>query len=308
LAGEISTSGTLFLVATPIGNLEDITLRALRVLKEVDLIACEDTRHTARLLRHYGIAKPCESHHEHNETAHTRRLLALLREGKNVALVSDAGTPLLSDPGYTLVTACREAGLAVVPVPGPSALAAALTGSGMPTDSFYFAGFLPPKQGMRRKRLQEIAAVPATLVFYEAPHRLLASVKDMVEIFGARRGCIARELTKVHEEWLSGTLPEILAELGTRTSLKGEITVVVERGTPGSTPAGEVWPASIAEHLREAMQRTGASHKDALKEVARQRGLSRREAYRRLLEDDVRLGTSDLRGQTSGTLEDEDPH
>src|SRR5512135_3054271 len=155
--GTLGPGSALYLVATPIGNLEDISLRALRVLREVDLIACEDTRHTARLLHHYGISTPCESHHEHNEKARTKRLLSLLQEGKNIALVSDAGTPLLSDPGYTLVAACREAGLTVVPVPGPSAIAAALTGSGLPTDHFYFAGFLPPRQGPRRRRLQELA-------------------------------------------------------------------------------------------------------------------------------------------------------
>ncbi|MBZ5498794.1 MAG: 16S rRNA (cytidine(1402)-2'-O)-methyltransferase [Acidobacteriia bacterium] len=279
---RIGTS-TLFLVATPIGNLEDISLRALRVLKEVDLVACEDTRHTARLLNHYGIKTPCESHHEHNEAGHTRRLLALLQEGKNVALVSDAGTPLLSDPGYTLVTACRKAGLSVIPIPGPSAIVAALTGSGLPTDSFFFAGFLPPRRGPRRKRLQEIADIPATLVFYEAPHRLEAALEDMVGILGARQACLARELTKIHEEWLQGTLPEILTALRTRPQIRGEITLIVDRGASVPPPAQASWPASIAEHLQEEMQKTGASRKDALKSIARQRGISRKDAYRQLL-------------------------
>lgn len=280
---EKKPTSTLFLVATPIGNLEDISLRALRVLREADLIACEDTRHTARLLRHYGIATPRESHHEHNEASHTRRLVDLLREGKNIALVSDAGTPLLSDPGYSLVTACRQEGFTVVPIPGPSAAVTALSASGLPTESFFFAGFLPPKKGLRRKKLQEIAGVPATLIFYEAPHRLVAALGDLCEVLGARQACLARELTKVHEEWLRGTLPEILATLRARPRILGEITLLVDRGTPESIPAQTGWPASIAQHLQEEMQRTGASQKEALKAIARQRGISRKEAYRQLL-------------------------
>jgi 16S rRNA (cytidine1402-2'-O)-methyltransferase len=276
-------TSTLYLVATPIGNLEDISLRALRTLKEVDLIACEDTRRTARLLNHYGIKTPCESHHEHNEARHTRRILALLQEGKSVALVSDAGTPLLSDPGYALVSACREAGIPVVPIPGPSAAVVALTASGLPTDSFFFEGFLPPRKGLRRKRLQEIASIPATLVFHEAPHRLLAMLEDVIEVLGERRACLARELTKVHEEWLRGTLAEILAALRTRPQIQGEITLIVDRGKAAPAPARASWPASMAEHLEAEMQKTGASQKDALKAIARQRGISRKEAYRQLV-------------------------
>jgi 16S rRNA (cytidine1402-2'-O)-methyltransferase len=283
LAVSQKPASTLFLVATPIGNLEDISLRALRILKEVDLIACEDTRHTARLLGHYGISTPRESHHEHNEASHTRRILALLEQGKNVALVSDAGSPLLSDPGYNLVSACRQAGFAVIPIPGPSAAVAAVTASGLPTDSFFFAGFLPAKKALRRRRLQEIAAVPATLVFYEAPHRLLASLADMSEILGARQACLAREVTKIHEEWLHGALPEIQASLHARPQIRGEITLIVDRGTPETTPAQMGWPASISRHLEAEMQRTGSSQKEALKAIARQRGLSRKEAYRQLL-------------------------
>jgi 16S rRNA (cytidine1402-2'-O)-methyltransferase len=276
-------TSTLYLVATPIGNLEDISLRALRILKEVDLIACEDTRRTARLLNHYGIRTPRESHHEHNEASHTRRILALLREGKSVALVSDAGTPLLSDPGYALVSACREAGIPVAPIPGASASVAALTASGLPADSFFFAGFLPSRRSLRKKRLQEIASVPATLVFYEAPHRLLAMLEDAIEALGERRACCARELTKVHEEWLRGTLPEILAALRGRPQVQGEVTIIVDRGKAASAPAPASWPASMAEHLEAEMQRTGVSQKDALKAIARQRGISRREAYRQLV-------------------------
>ena len=273
------------MVATPIGNLEDISLRALRVLKEADLIACEDTRHTARLLNHYGITTPCESHHEHNEAAHTLRLLDMIQKGKNIALVSDAGTPLLSDPGYTLVSGCRERGLAVVPIPGPSAIAAALAGSGLPTDSFFFAGFLPPRQGMRRKRLQEMMAIRATLVFYEAPHRLLATLEDMTRILGERQACVARELTKIHEEWLRGTLPELLAEFRSRPQVRGEITLVVDRGEQLPAAEGPSWPKSISRHLRDQIEKTGASQKEALKAVARERGISRKDAYRQLLND-----------------------
>jgi 16S rRNA (cytidine1402-2'-O)-methyltransferase len=283
LPEEEKRTSTLYLVATPIGNLEDISLRALRVLREADLIACEDTRHSARLLRHYGIDTPRESHHEHNEARHTRRILDLLRAGKNIALVSDAGTPLLSDPGYSLVRACRQEGFKVVPVPGPSAAVAALTASGLPTESFFFAGFLPPKPGARRKRLREIAGVPATLIFYEAPHRLLAALEDLCEILGSRQACLARELSKIHEEWLHGTLPEILAALRARPQILGEITLLVDRGALEFVPAGTDWPLSIAQHLQEEMQRTGASQKDALKAIARRRGMSRKEAYRQLL-------------------------
>jgi len=277
------SQSTLFLVATPIGNLEDITLRALRVLKEVDLIACEDTRHTARLLHHYGISTPRESHHEHNEASHTSRILALLRDGKNVALVADAGSPLLSDPGYTLVAACREAGFSVVPVPGPSAAIAALTASGLPTDCFYFAGFLPSRKGSRRKRLQEIAAIPATLVIYEAPHRLLETLEDMCAVLGGRQACLARELTKIHEEWLHGSLTDILGILRSRPAVRGEITVIVDRGLSAIAEACPSWPASIAEHLQDEIRKSGSTQKEALKSIARQRGISRREAYRQMV-------------------------
>jgi 16S rRNA (cytidine1402-2'-O)-methyltransferase len=285
LTASTHTGSVLYLVATPIGNLEDISLRALRILKEVDLIACEDTRHTARLLRHYDIHTPCESHHEHNEALHTQRLLGLLSQGKRIALVSDAGTPLLSDPGYTLVASCRDAGFAVIPIPGPTAIATALTGSGLPTDSFFFAGFLPPRQGMRRKRLQEIAAVPATLIFYEAPHRLLAALEDMIAILGERRACVARELTKIHEEWLRGTLTEIRAELGSRTQIRGEITLVVDRGTMMAVSTHPIFSSSIRQHLLDKMKDTGLPHKEALKAIARQRGISRKDAYRQLLQE-----------------------
>ena len=275
-------AGTLFLIATPIGNLEDITFRALRLLKEADLIACEDTRHTAKLLSHYGIATPRESYHEHNESIRAERLLTLLREGKNVALVSDAGTPLVSDPGFTLVAACRREGIPVTPVPGPSAAVAALTASGFPTDRFYFSGFLPSRTSQRRRVFEELSALKSTLIFYEAPHRVLESLEDMTAVLGDRKGCLARELTKVHEEWLIGSLTEIRAALAAREVIRGEITIIVAGGRGEAVK--DACPESLEAHLEMEMLRTGVSRKDALKTVARRRGLSRREAYHLLLQ------------------------
>src|SRR5881296_1078286 len=275
------SQGKLYLVATPIGNLEDISLRALRVLKEVDLIACEDTRHTAKLLTHYGLPTPRESFHEHNEAARTQRLLDLLRQGKNIALVSDAGTPLVSDPGYALVSLCRKDGIDVYPIPGPVAAVAALIGSGLPTNSFYFAGFLPSRSGARKKRLGELAGIDATLVLYEAPHRIVRSLEDITQALGPRPACLVRELTKIHEEWLRGELPEILRVLRARGEIKGEITLVV-RGAE-RIKLSEPAHASIREHLQNEMREKGIPRKEALKSIARQRGISRREAYRLLL-------------------------
>jgi 16S rRNA (cytidine1402-2'-O)-methyltransferase len=270
--------GKLYLVATPIGNLEDITLRALRILKEVDLVACEDTRHTQKLLNHAGISTRRESYHEHNEASRTPRLLGLLQQGRSIALVTDAGMPLISDPGFTLVRESIRAGIQVIPIPGASAVTAALAASGLPADDFYFAGFLPSTSARRRKRLTELSTLSCTLVFYEAPHRLLASLKDMVEILGSRSGCVARELTKIHEEFLYGTLPEILEILQSRPGILGEITLIVGGGD--SQPRSSSHPPSIQEHLEEELSRTGGSNKEALRAVARQRGISRREAYR----------------------------
>jgi 16S rRNA (cytidine1402-2'-O)-methyltransferase len=272
--------GILYLVATPVGNLEDVTLRALRILKEVDRIACEDTRHTAKLLTRYGISTPRESYHKFNEESRTPQLIEILQGGKNIALVSDSGTPLVSDPGYALVAQCRKAGILVIPIPGPSAALAALTGSGLPADSFFFSGFLPARGSLRRRRLEELAAIPATLILFEAPHRLLAALEDMAQILGARRASIARELTKVHEEFLHGTLPELLDLLRARPKIQGEITLVIERGEPAAVKVE--WPASFRQHLEEEMRRTGLPRNEALKSVARQRGISRKEAYNRL--------------------------
>jgi 16S rRNA (cytidine1402-2'-O)-methyltransferase len=275
--------GTLYLVATPIGNLEDITLRALRILKEVDLVACEDTRYTARLLTRYNIATPRESYHKFNEESRTPRLLQKLQEGKNIALASDSGTPLVSDPGYELVSACRREGIPVVPIPGPSAAIAALSGSGLPSDSFFFAGFLPARGAPRRRRLQELAGIPATLILYEGPHRLLDSLEDMIAVLGTRRACIARELTKIHEEFLQGTLAELLDILRARPKIQGEITLIIERND--TAPAALEWPASIQQHLKAEIQKSGLSRNEALKSIAKQRGLTRKQAYNLLNEE-----------------------
>ena len=268
-------------MATPIGNLEDITLRALRVLREADLIVCEDTRRTARLLNHYGIGVPRESCHEHNEAARTPRLINLLLEGRNIALVSDAGTPLLSDPGYHLVSQCRREAIPVIPIPGPSAAITALVASGLATDCFFFSGFLPARSALRRRKLQELSGLPFTLIFYEAPHRVLSTLEDMTAILGPRRACLARELTKLHEEWLHGTINEILEQLKSRPKILGEITLVIDRGEPAK--AVGAWPDSVTQHVEEEMKRTGTTRKAALRAVAQQRGISRKTAYNLLL-------------------------
>ena len=267
-----NVSGTLFLVATPIGNLEDITFRAVRILKEVDLIACEDTRHTRHLLDRYAIDKPLISYHEHNETARAESLVARLLEGLNIAVVSDAGTPLICDPGYRLVTAAVEAGIRVVPVPGPSAILAALTASGLPTDAFYFGGFVSQKQGARRKMLESLAHLDCVLVFYEAPHRILETLKDIAEIYGDREIVLTRELTKLHEEFLRGTALALFRNLQDRESVKGEITLIIGK------PVARIDDRPVREAF-DAYMAQGISRMDAIKAVAKDRGVSKREIY-----------------------------
>lgn len=271
--------GTLFIVATPIGNLEDITLRALRVLREVDTIACEDTRQTGKLLAHFGIQKPTVSYHEHNEAARTDELVKKLAAGASVALVSDAGTPLVSDPGYRLVQAAIAAGVTVTPIPGPSAALTALSGAGLPTDSFRFCGFLPAKSSQRRKLLEEFRAETCTLIFYETPHRILDALEDVEAVMGTRPAVVARELTKLHEEFLRGTAKEIRAELAARPSVKGEITLLL--GKPAESAATDDTP--IEEAVRKA-ESLGLSRMDAIKHVAKERGLAKRDVYRKLTE------------------------
>src|SRR5215217_8149950 len=221
--------GTLYLVATPIGNLADITHRALKVLQDVDLIACEDTRHTRKLLQHYGINTKTISYHEHNEQQRAAELMDLLKQGSDVAVVSDAGTPSISDPGFRLVRAAIENEIPVVPVPGPSALISALIAAGLPTDEFFFAGFLPARSNARRTRLGDLQSVPGTLIFYEGPHRLAAALKDAYEILGEREAVVAREITKLHEEIRRGRLSALTTDYAEKTDLRGEIVLLIDR-------------------------------------------------------------------------------
>lgn len=269
--------GVLYLVATPIGNLEDMTYRAVRVLREADLIACEDTRQTRKLLDHYGIDKPTISYHEHNEAERSEELAVRLRGGETIALVSDAGMPLVSDPGYRLVRAAVESGVPVVPIPGPSAALTALAASGLPTDAFHFAGFLPHKPGQRVKALEAIADEQATVIFYEAPHRIVEALDALEQVLGERPIVVARELTKLHEEFLRGTAAQIRAALAARDSIKGEITLLIGKSDepePDDTPVSEAV---------EALVRDGTPRMDAIKQVARRRGLSKREVYAQLV-------------------------
>ena len=230
--------GVLYVVATPIGNLEDISLRALRILKEADLIAAEDTRHTRNLLSHYDIRTALTSYHEHNEKTQAAKLVEKLRRGDKIALVSDAGTPAISDPGYRLVVAALRSGVQVIPLPGPSAVATVLSASGLPSDRFVFEGFLPAKKRERETRLKSVCAESRTMVFYEAPHRLQESLADMLSILGDREIVVAREVSKIHEEFLRGIISEVVSQVAER-EVKGEITVVV-RGSSGESPVSEV--------------------------------------------------------------------
>ncbi len=269
--------GILSIVSTPIGNLEDITLRAVRVLREADLIACEDTRHTRKLLDHLGISKPMVSYHEHNEMARATELVERLAAGANIALVSDAGTPLLSDPGYRLVEAAIAAGIQVIPIPGPSAALSALAGSGLATDSFRFCGFLPPKASHRRRAIEALQEERCTLIFYEAPHRILETLEDVEAVMGSRPVVVARELTKLHEEFLRGTAAEVRAQLAARPSVKGEITLLI-----GAAKADAPNPVGAEEEVR-ALEQQGMPRMDAIKQVAKARGIPKRELYRKVI-------------------------
>jgi 16S rRNA (cytidine1402-2'-O)-methyltransferase len=264
----------LYLVATPIGNLADISLRALAVLARADLIAAEDTRHSRKLLSHFGIRAELTPYHEHNAAKERPRLLARIRAGFSVALISDAGTPLISDPGYRLVREALEAELAVTSVPGASAALAALTSAGLPTDTFLFAGFLPPKGGQRRKRLEELKPVPATLIFYETASRLAATLADMAQVFGAREAAIAKELTKLHESVARGTPAELAATLDSPTEIKGELVVLV--GPPAAGEA-EVGDEAIVTRLKQALKEE--SFRDAVRSVAEDLKVKRSRVY-----------------------------
>lgn len=275
-------AGTLYLVSTPIGNLEDITHRALRVLGEVDIIACEDTRHTKKLLNHYGISTRTVSYHEHNERERAVELLKQLNSGADVAIVSDAGTPGISDPGFRLARLAIENEVRVVPVPGASALIAALVASGLPTDEFFFGGFLPARSGARRARLSDLRSIPATLIFYEGPHRIAATLKDAWEILGEREAVVARELTKMHEEIARGRLSELAARFSAGESARGEMVLIIDRAVIEGEDVKDKSEVGIAA-LVAKLENEGLDHRAALKKAARELGLSRAEAYRRLV-------------------------
>lgn len=276
--------GVLYVVATPIGNLEDITLRALHVLREADLIACEDTRHTRKLLDHYEISRPVLSYHEHNEQERARELVEKLEQGLTVAQVSDAGMPSIADPGYRVIKLAIEHGISVRPIPGPSAVITALAGSGLPTDAFEFLGFLPAKSGQRRTLLERLRSAQTTVILYEAPHRIRETLADIVDVLGPGRPVvIARELTKVHEEFLRGTAAELRERIGDR-ELKGEITLLIGRSErPSSSSSAAAQPVDLQQRLQQIIREQGLDEKSALKVLARELGQSRSEVYRELL-------------------------
>ncbi len=270
------STGTLYVVATPLGNLEDITLRAIRILKEVSVIACEDTRRTVKILNRYEIRTPLFIFHEYNKLRAGASILRRLRDGDSIALVSDAGTPAISDPGYELVREAIGAGVPIEVVPGPSALIAALVVSGLPTDHFTFEGFLPARREKRRKAMQSLTIGTRTMIFYESPQRLAAFLREAVEIFGDRQACVVRELTKVHEEILRGSLSELDAEISGRGSVLGEVTIVIGGGP-------KTVELSVEETVRAALEEGSGSSRDLAREIAGRTGLSRKEVYAEIL-------------------------
>jgi len=275
----------LYLVGTPIGNLADITLRALRVLKEVDVIACEDTRQTQKLLNHYAILTRTTSYHEHNEMTKSAELVKQMQEGASVALVTDAGMPGISDPGYRLIALAIRHRVPVVPVPGAAAFLAALVASGLPTDSFRFSGFLPAKRGQRRAALEAVKNSPRTQVFYEAPHRIVETLTDVVVLLSAARHVVvAREVTKLHEEFLRGRAGEVLENLKARESVKGEITLLIGKAEDedARVATGTLARQSVPQRVAQIMAEEKVDEKVALKRVAKERGVSKSEAYREL--------------------------
>jgi len=274
--------GTLYLVATPIGNLEDVTRRALRVLGEADVVACEDTRRTRQLLEHFGIRARTLSYHEHNERERAAELAQLIEAGQTVALVSDAGTPGVNDPGYRLVRACVERNLSVVPIPGPTAFVAALTASGLPTDEFYFGGFLPARSHARREQFAAVKSLRATLVFYETPHRLAHALADALEVLGEREAAVARELTKMHEEIVRGRLSQLAERFAPEGAARGEMVLVIDRDVIDEGGAEGTSTTSSVADLVTRFEAEGLDQRAALKRAARELGLTRDEAYRRL--------------------------
>jgi 16S rRNA (cytidine1402-2'-O)-methyltransferase len=280
---DLDQGAALYLVGTPIGNLEDITLRAVRVLKEVDVIACEDTRQTQKLLNHYGITTRTISYHQHNEMTRSAELVKAMQEGGSLALVSDAGMPGISDPGFRLVSLAIRHRVPVVPIPGAAAFLAALVASGLPTDSFRFSGFLPAKRGERRAALEAIKSSPRTQVFYETPHRIVEALEDVVEVLGAlRRVVIAREVTKLHEEFLRGRAREVVETLKSRDGVKGEITLLIGKAEEAPAQVSAESGVSVRQRVEQIMAAEKVDEKAALKKAAKERGVSKSAAYREL--------------------------
>jgi 16S rRNA (cytidine1402-2'-O)-methyltransferase len=278
----------LYLVATPIGNLEDITLRALRILRSVDRIACEDTRQTQKLLNHFDIRTPTVSYHMHNELARADELVAELKQGARIAVVSDAGTPGIADPGGQIAIAAIAAGVAVFPVPGPNAAICGVIASGLPTERFVFAGFLPAKGGQRKTALEDLMCNGVTHIFYEAPHRIVDTLADVEDVFGSTQHVvIARELTKVHEEFLRGPVSELRAQLAARLNIRGEIVLLLAPETSNRTATPQ--KSTIAREVAARMKAEDIGEMEALKRVARERGIGKSEAYRELQREQNRL-------------------
>lgn len=270
--------GTIYLVATPIGNLSDISHRALEILAEADIIACEDTRHTGKLLNHFGIKKRLVSYHEHNEIVRAEEFAEILKEGKSIAVVSDAGTPAICDPALRIVQKAHEIGAKVHSIPGAVAFVNALIVSGLPTDSIFFGGFLPSKKNERRKRLADVSNVPATIIFYETPHRIAKSLTDCLEVLGNRDAAVVREITKLHEETVRGNLKELTAKFASG-EVKGEIVLVIDRAGNSDLNAEISDEKTLPERVAE-LENEGVDRKLALKKAAKEFGLSRSEAYR----------------------------
>jgi 16S rRNA (cytidine1402-2'-O)-methyltransferase len=270
--------GALYTVATPIGNLEDMTLRAIRILKEVDVIAAEDTRHSQVLLNHFDIHMPLTSYHEHNEKGKAQQLVARMARGENVALISDAGTPVISDPGYRLITEALGAGIRVIPIPGPSAVIAVLGASGLATEEFVFGGFLPAKKQSRRLRLQQLRSEHRSTVFYEAPHRLIEFLDDLYAVVGDRRVVLAREVTKIHEQFIRGRVSEVIQQVAA-CEIRGEITLVIEGGSEANSPSEDTLREEIAK-----LQRDGMRIKEIAEVLGEKYDYAKKEIYRLALE------------------------
>jgi len=276
----VVSPGTLYVVATPIGHRDDITLRALKILDQVDLIAAEDTRKTRRFLELHGINGSFISYHEHNENERAPQILTKLQNGASIALVSNAGTPTMSDPGYRLIKSAARNDVAIVPVPGVSAAATALSVAGLPTDTFTFAGFLPKKKGKRLKQLDELAQEPRTLIFYESPKRILALINEIIDTMGDRYGVMAREMTKLHEEFIRGRLSEILKILDTRSGIKGECTLLVTGWDESQTADG----ATVKNDIQDQLKSSEESVSRLVKKISRKYGIPKNKVYQEALE------------------------